>query len=74
LHPPLRADSYRIDKVIRAISVNPWESNLYENISSASSLDACIAHISFGIYQGFTAFAEGYLYKILDLLAGTLLI
>jgi hypothetical protein len=28
----------------------------------------------FGIYQGFTAFAEGYPYKILDLLAGTLLI
>jgi hypothetical protein len=28
----------------------------------------------FGIYQGFTAFAEGYPYKILDLSAGTLLI
>jgi hypothetical protein len=28
----------------------------------------------FGIYQGFTASAEGYPYKILDLLAGTLLI
>jgi hypothetical protein len=30
--------------------------------------------IIFGIYQGFTASAEGYPYKILDLLAGTLLI
>jgi hypothetical protein len=29
---------------------------------------------AFGIYQGFTAFAEGYPYKILDLLTGTLLI
>jgi hypothetical protein len=28
----------------------------------------------FGIYQGFTASTEGYPYKILDLLAGTLLI
>jgi hypothetical protein len=30
--------------------------------------------VFFGIYQGFTASAEGYAYKILDLLAGTLLI
>ena len=33
-----------------------------------------LSQIGIGIYQGFTAFAEGYPYKILDLLARTLLI
>jgi hypothetical protein len=33
----------------------------------------CFIMIGIGIYQGFTA-SEGYPYKILDLLSGTLLI
>jgi hypothetical protein len=39
-----------------------------------SSFNGAIEGSYFGIYQGFTASAEGYPYKILDLLAGTLLI